>query len=105
MTETELCKQVKDFLEIKGLPIYRNNTGAVKTGKRFVRFGTVGSPDFIGHDFAGRYVGIECKVGSNKQSQGQVEFERVCNKYNAIYILCYNLDDLEKKLKEKGVLK
>ncbi len=104
MNETDLCRQIREFLEINKLAIYRNNTGALKVGKSFVRYGVVGSPDFIGFDKKGRYVGIECKVGYNKQSKEQVAFQELCKRNNAIYILCYSLDECIEKLKKNEVI-
>lgn len=48
----------------EGLPpsqMQRINTGAFKTGTRFIRSANKGTLDFEGYDKRGRFVGIECK--------------------------------------------
>lgn len=54
---------------------WRNNTGAVKMGNRFVRFGLPGSPDILGC-YKGLAIGIECKSSKGKQRQEQVIWQK-----------------------------
>lgn len=49
---------------------WRNNTGAVEIGDRFVRFGLKGAPDVMGC-FRGSAVGFECKELGKKLSPDQ----------------------------------
>lgn len=44
--ERDILRQCLDYLSLcPGVFVWRNNTGALNVGKRFVRFGTVGSSD------------------------------------------------------------
>ena len=63
---------------------WRNNSGAVRTGSRFIRYGLPGSPDVIGI-VNGQFVGIEVKREDGKQSECQQEFERLATKYGGRY--------------------
>ncbi|HPC81713.1 MAG TPA: hypothetical protein PL165_07660, partial [Methanofastidiosum sp.] len=46
--EQVIINQVLQFLALKGCYAWRNNTGAMKIGHRFVRFGHKGIADIIG---------------------------------------------------------
>ena len=59
--ENEVLKQCLEYLQIKGIFAFRNNTGAVKIGKRFIRFGYAGSSDILGILPDGRFLAVECK--------------------------------------------
>jgi hypothetical protein len=47
---------------------------------------------------------IEAKLDGEKQSPDQVEFEKLANKCGHYYWVIHDCDELEKKLKEIGVL-
>ena len=72
--ETALVSQCLNYLQLRGIPSWRNNSGAVKVGKQLVRFGQVGSPDILGILPFGRLLAIECKVGRNKLSPAQEDW-------------------------------
>ncbi len=56
----------------------RMNSGAVKIGNRFVRFGWKGCPDVIGQLKDGRFIGVEVKAPKGKLRPEQVIFlERI----------------------------
>ena len=63
---------------------WRNNSGAMKVGARFIRYGLVGSPDVIGI-VNGQFVGLEVKREDGRQSEHQQEFERLSVKYGGRY--------------------
>lgn len=50
-----------NYLHLKKIFCFRNNTGAVKIGRRFIRFGYAGSSDIIGILPDGRFLAVECK--------------------------------------------
>lgn len=65
-SETTLVHDVIKYLRALGHVAWRNNTGAVKRGERWIRFGVPGLPDVLGvRRPDGRLLGIECKVGRN----------------------------------------
>jgi hypothetical protein len=56
----------------------RQNSGAVRVGGRFVRFGWVGCPDVLGQLKDGRLLGVEVKAAKGRTSPEQVAFlERI----------------------------
>lgn len=77
------------------LTLWKNATGAVKIGDRFLKFGMKGSPDIIGIANGGRFVGIEVKTGHAKQSPEQKLFQAMVFKRSGIYILARCLSDVE----------
>lgn len=50
-----------NYLHLKKIFCFRNNTGAIKIGRRFIRFGYAGSSDIIGILPDGRFLAVECK--------------------------------------------
>ena len=101
MSETELDSACQQYLTLKGIFYWRNNTGALvseyKGKKRFIRYGATGSPDIFALK-DGKLIGIECKFGKNKQSEGQIEFQRQMEKNGAKYLLIYDIEQLLIKL-------
>jgi hypothetical protein len=56
----------------------RMNSGAVRIGKRFVRFGWKGCPDVLGQLKDGRLIGVEVKAAKGKLRPEQTIFlERI----------------------------
>jgi hypothetical protein len=61
MKESDVQRQILDYLALKHVFHYRNNSGAFQRDDgHFYRFGALGSPDII-CVVDGRYVGIEIK--------------------------------------------
>jgi hypothetical protein len=101
MTEKELQKLILDYLAVKRIFHYRNNSGVMfseyKGKKRMVRFGATGSPDIIVVQ-NGIYVGIEVKNATSVQNEAQVEFQQALEKAGGRYILARSLDDVIQNL-------
>jgi hypothetical protein len=69
--EADVQRATLDYLTLKGIFHYRNNSGAfVDAQKHFYRFGVLGSPDIV-CVVKGQYVGIEVKGSKGKQSDNQ----------------------------------
>ena len=101
MSETDLVRGCLEVLNMHGIMAWRNNTGALRTGKRFIRFGAAGSPDIIAiRD--GRFIGIECKLPGRKQSTSQIMFETGIRAAGGEYWLIYGVDELAERLVERG---
>lgn len=62
--EGELVKAALDYLQLRGVYAWRNNTGAYKPegSDRYVRYGYRGSSDILGVTMDGRIVCVECKA-------------------------------------------
>lgn len=82
----------------RDLTLWKNASGAVKIGERFLRFGLKGSPDIIGIADGGRFVGIEVKTGTARQTPEQKLFEAMVFRRGGLYVLARSLDDVEKAL-------
>lgn len=94
MKESDTQRQILDYLKLKGIFHYRNNSGGFKdANNHFYRFGALGSPDIIAV-IDGIYVGIEVKAPNGKQSDHQKEFELKLQSAGGEYILAYSLDDV-----------
>ncbi len=85
MTESEIQREsLKAANALDGVTMYRNNTGAMKIGSRFVSFGLCkGSSDLIGYveqeitpEMVGETVAIFAAVEMKKPG-GKVTFEQV----------------------------
>jgi len=67
--------------------------------KRLVQMAPAGCPDIIGwQKGTGKFIGVECKVGKNKRTPLQEQFAQSMIDDNCIYILAYDLADIEKVL-------
>jgi hypothetical protein len=80
--ESEIQKQILDYLTLKRIFHYRQNSGAFvfpETGthkRRFFKAGVLGAPDII-CVINGQYVGIEVKAPKGKMSDHQKAFQQV----------------------------
>lgn len=97
--ESEIQRAILDYLTLRGIFHYRNNSGAFAMPatethqRRFFRAGAVGAPDIV-CVVNGQYVGIEVKAPRGKQSEHQMEFQRRLEAAGGRYILAYSIDDV-----------
>ena len=96
--EGDLVRAALTYLEMVGVFAWRNNTGALKVGKRFIRFGHKGSGDILGVLSAGRMLSVECKIPPYDESDEQIEFKRDVLAAGGLAIVIRSLDDLEEAL-------
>jgi hypothetical protein len=104
--EDSVLDAVKRYLEIKKLPYYRINSGALKTSRgQLVRFGAKGMSDFYVIGPAGLSVWIECKrpVGG-VLSKAQKDFLDVIKEHGGVGIVVKTVESLDRQLKEAGVI-
>jgi len=94
MTESEVMLEISAYIRVKGLMIYRTNTGR----RGGVSYGIKGSGDFTGLLPSGQYIAIEAKGEGGKQSQDQKNFQERVLKNNGIYILAFSLEDIKNGL-------
>lgn len=81
--------------------LWRQNTGALAIGKRFVRFGLPGQADISGLIApTGRALFIEVKSDRGRQSPQQVTFQRFVEKHGGLYVLARSLSDVRGALGE-----
>ena len=93
MKESDTQKAILDYLALRHIFHYRNNSGAfVDSQKYFYRFGAVGSPDIV-CVINGQYVGLEVKNSTGKQSPHQLQFHQSLEQAGGAYYVVRSLDD------------
>ncbi len=103
LRETDLVKSCIQYLEMKRIKAWRNNSGAQVSEyngkKRFFKYGATGSPDILAVEpKTGRLINIECKVGKNTMSDSQKQWKKEMEATGALYWLIYNIEELVGKL-------
>jgi len=94
MLEKHIQSQILEYLSIKGVFHWRNNTGALKTESGgFIRFGAVGSADIFAVK-KGTIYGIEVKNSKGKLSPAQIDFGGNLEKAGGIYIVARSVEDV-----------
>jgi hypothetical protein len=93
MTETELIRQIKDYLDMKQVFYIRLNSGAFRTPTgAMYKMASPGTPDLIIVNNGVKWV--ECKVGKNTQSGSQKIFQKRLEKAGGSYFVVRSLEDL-----------
>jgi Holliday junction resolvase len=96
--ESDIQRAILDYLSIKRIFHWRNNSGALKTeGGHFVRFGAVGSPDIFALHKGVLYA-IEVKTKKGRVSDAQAQFLVQVNRAGGVPLVARSLDDVMKKL-------
>lgn len=97
MLERDIQRQILDYLTLKRVFHYRENTGAVAAEsngkKRFFRFGRPGCPDIV-CIVKGQYIGIEVKAPKGVQSVVQRQFQTDLEMAGGKYLLVHSLEEL-----------
>jgi hypothetical protein len=113
--ESGVLRACLDLLAAEKIWHRRWNTGAVKTGKRFFRFGEPGDADILaapspvirsGGDWVrqpAEFLWIECKSDVGQQTKEQREFQEQVESQGQSYLLVRDVDTLRDWLKEHGV--
>lgn len=70
---------ILQYLDIAHIFHYRQNSGMMKKGKSYVKFGAKGAPDIV-CVINGKYLGLEVKDSRGKTSKDQLIF---CDKLSA----------------------
>lgn len=78
--------------------VWRNNSGTLWANGQPVSFGYPGSPDIVGLLPDGRFLGVECKSKTGRQSSKQKTFEAKVKANSGVYILARSVRDLEEVL-------
>jgi hypothetical protein len=104
--EADVLNAVLQYLSIKKIPAWRQNSGALKNAHgQLVRFGKKDSADITGIDpKTGHRIAIECKAPGKSLREGQRQFLDMINRCMGIGICVHSVEELEVELKEAGVL-
>lgn len=97
-----VVKEIMNYLAIRKVYAWRNNTGAIKTqgqhGDRFLRFGKVGSSDILGVLDDGRFLAIECKAPNGRLSDPQRVFLSNVSRRGGVAIVARSAEEVERAL-------
>ncbi len=97
-SESQVQKAILDYLKLKKIFFWRNNTGGFSRNKHYYQFGSVGSPDIFAL-YNGKIVGIECKASEGEiLSDSQKQWGNEFVKHGGRYFVVRSLDELIKKL-------
>lgn len=80
--------------------VERMNTGAIKVGNRFVRFGFVGSSDLIGMMRDGRFLGVEVKSNKGRLRPEQAVFLELVRSNGGVAFVAKDCRDVYKCLED-----
>jgi len=97
--EKLIQKQILNFLSAYGIFVFRVNTTGVfdpsrKVFRRLGGYNLKGVADILGVLPNGKFLAIEVKTQSGKQSLFQKNFQNQIEKNNGIYILARSIDDV-----------
>lgn len=70
-------------------------------GKRTFRYGLTGCADIIGYSgppLIQRFIGIEAKVGDDRQRDSQSAFQRTLEHFGHVYVIAYSVEEAEELL-------
>lgn len=104
--EQAIVRAAVEYLLVRGIPCWRQNTGAVKSGKRFVRFAMPGCSDILGClPPDGRFLAIEVKHPSNRKgaTEEQKAFLDAINGAGGLGFVARSLEDIDRELDAAGV--
>ena len=100
MTETQIQKQILDYLKAIGVVAWRSNAGR---GRRNITPAPKGSPDIIGFLVGGKFLGIEVKKPGEKLSEDQRKWHQYALNYGCTIIVAHSVEEVKEigGIKEK----
>lgn len=104
-TETALVKAAIEFLRLRQIMCWRNNTGVLRNPVgRPVRFGIAGSSDILGIiPSEGQFLAAEAKMPGRKPTPVQEAFLSEVRDAGGLAIVFHDLDELEQALVDVGL--
>lgn len=101
MSETEIQKQIIDFLKKKGWLVFRMNAGLVKKGSYTFHLSPKGTPDLmaVGPEVL---IWIEVKAGKAKPTPEQLEQHAALRVRGQKVVVVWSLDELKVCIDPKG---
>ena len=102
--ESEILKQVLAacLYHPRVATAHRMNSGMMKIGARYVRFGFPGCPDILGMLRDGRMLAVEVKKAGKHPTQEQVEFLGLVHRNNGLAFVARSAADARNALNEYG---
>ena len=98
MTEYAVLRACREYLLLRGHFVYRANNGAwYDKGGRFIRAQEIkGVPDLEGCTKDGRFLGVETKSETGRQTAEQARFGEEVRRRGGVYVVARDISDLEK---------
>jgi hypothetical protein len=93
ISEGQISRQITDWLTLRRVLHYRNNTGGFGKAGHFYRFGAPGAGDIV-CIVRGKHIEIEVKTASGIQSQRQFAWQKNLEAAGGIYLLVSSLDEV-----------
>ena len=87
-----LCSTIIIFLNAAGNFAWKNQTGVVRKSGCWIQYGYPGSPDILCVMKGGQFLGVEVKIGKDKQRDKQKLFEDIVKKIGGHYLLVKTFD-------------
>jgi hypothetical protein len=97
--EGKIVKECLEWLNASGYYCWRNNSGAVRSDGRMVRYGKVGSSDILGIMPDGRFMAIECKVDGGLVTKAQASFLCAIARPGGFARIIHSLEELIQEVK------
>ena len=102
--ENSVLSSCLEYLQLKQIFCWRNNTGAVKIGRSFIRYGFVGSSDIIGILPDGRFLAVECKrENGGVLSEQQKIFLKKIQENKGIACVVHSVKELMEVIKQEKI--
>ena len=101
-TENEIQKEILTYLKYRGIIAWRNQSGFIRLGGRFINLGEEGSPDIVGLLPSGRFLAIEVKTQTTKPSKIQKDFLQKITNSGGLAIIARSVEDVEKNISKKN---
>jgi hypothetical protein len=99
LKETNLVRQIIDYLNFRGCFVQRTNSGALRfkdsSGRsNFIKLAYAGTADITGCSRDGKFIAIEAKIKPNKPTALQEAYLEEVRKRGGIAVVAYSLDDV-----------
>ena len=100
MLEKETQAAILEYLALRKIFAWRNNSGAAKMMRKdgsqgFIRFGAIGSPDILAIlPPTGRLLAVECKSPTGRISPQQEAFGERIKAAGGVYVMARSIDDI-----------
>lgn len=103
VTANGLTAHILEYLTLRGVLCWRNNTGAyaveaLGSRRRFIRFGVRGSGDILAVLPGGRFLSIEVKVGRDELRDSQRLWMGSVRAAGGLAIVARCLEDVEQAI-------
>ena len=102
MKESDLQKQILDYLRWRGIFCWKSNTTGIydPVRKMFRTNHYKGVADIIGIAKGGFLIAVGVKMKGNKPSPEQVQFIETIKQFGGVACIAYSLEDVEKLINE-----